>query len=80
MTATPQTPSRPTGLTETDQAILANEARTWTDAGLKEKYIREELGMRPIRYYQRLNALLDDPRALAHAPVVVNRLRRLRGH
>ena len=30
------------------------------------------------RYYQLLNALLDDPRALAHDPVTVNRLRRIR--
>ena len=30
----------------------------------------------PVRYYQLLNALLDDPRALAHDPVTVNRLRR----
>ena len=33
--------------------------------------------MSPTRYYQLLNALLDDPRALAHDPVTVNRLRRV---
>ncbi|WP_408996230.1 DUF3263 domain-containing protein, partial [Streptomyces caniscabiei] len=32
----------------------------------------------PVRYYQLLNALLDDPRALAHDPVTINRLRRVR--
>ncbi|WP_448699646.1 DUF3263 domain-containing protein, partial [Streptomyces avidinii] len=32
----------------------------------------------PVRYYQLLNALMDDPRALAHAPGTVNRLRRIR--
>jgi hypothetical protein len=31
-----------------------------------------------VRYYQLLNALLDDPRALSHDPVTVNRLRRIR--
>jgi hypothetical protein len=34
--------------------------------------------MSPTRYYQLLNALLDDSRALAHDPVTVNRLRRRR--
>lgn len=34
--------------------------------------------MSPARYYQLLNALLDDQRALEHDPVTVNRLRRLR--
>ncbi|GAA4960341.1 hypothetical protein GCM10023238_29280 [Streptomyces heliomycini] len=46
--------------------------------GVKERAIREELGLAPVRYYQLLNALLDDPRALAHDPVTVNRLRRVR--
>lgn len=40
--------------------------------------MREELRLAPVRYYQLLNALLDDPRALAHDPVTVNRLRRVR--
>ncbi|KAA0942908.1 DUF3263 domain-containing protein [Streptomyces apricus] len=37
-----------------------------------------ELGLVPVRYYQVLNALLDTERALAHDPVTVNRLRRVR--
>jgi len=31
-----------------------------------------------VRYYQLLTALLDAPRALAHDPVTVNRLRGVR--
>ncbi|MER0447301.1 DUF3263 domain-containing protein [Streptomyces sp. Edi4] len=54
------------------------ESRSWPTPGAKERAIREELGMSPTRYYQLLNTLLDDPRALAHDPVTVNRLRRLR--
>ncbi|MFE6849509.1 DUF3263 domain-containing protein, partial [Streptomyces sp. NPDC057674] len=46
--------------------------------GAKERAVRETLGLSPTRYYQLLNALLDDPRALAHDPVTVNRLRRVR--
>jgi hypothetical protein len=34
--------------------------------------------MSPTRYYQLLNALLDDRNAAAYDPVTVNRLRRIR--
>ncbi|WJV47915.1 DUF3263 domain-containing protein [Streptomyces flavofungini] len=58
--------------------VLALERRNWAGPGAKERAIREELGLAPVRYYQILNALLDDERALAHDPVTVNRLRRVR--
>ncbi|MGV9311762.1 DUF3263 domain-containing protein [Streptomyces sp. NPDC003691] len=58
--------------------MLALERRSWSGPGAKERAVREELGMSPVRYYQLLNALLDDPRALADDPVTVNRLRRVR--
>ncbi|MFH9658778.1 DUF3263 domain-containing protein [Streptomyces sp. NPDC017248] len=61
-----------------EKAVLALERRGFPGAGAKERAIREELGLAPVRYYQLLNALLDDERALAHDPVTVNRLRRLR--
>ncbi|MGW5735432.1 MULTISPECIES: DUF3263 domain-containing protein [Streptomyces] len=68
-----------TGLSDRDRAILALERRDWvTGPGAKERAVREQLGLVPVRYYQLLNALLDDPRALAHDPVTVNRLRRVR--
>ncbi|MDT0378508.1 DUF3263 domain-containing protein [Streptomyces sp. DSM 42041] len=66
------------GLSERDRAVLAVERRGWSGPGEKERAIRERLDMSPTRYYQLLNALLDDPRALEHDPVTVNRLRRLR--
>ncbi|MEU3458401.1 DUF3263 domain-containing protein [Streptomyces sp. NPDC006733] len=66
------------GLTAQDRAVLDLAARTWAGPGAKERAIRERLGMSATRYYQLLNALLDDPRALAHDPVTVNRLRRAR--
>lgn len=65
-------------LTDRDRAVLAMERRSWAGPGAKERAVREELGMSPVRYYQLLNALLDDERALAHDPVTVNRLRRVR--
>ncbi|KOV66312.1 DUF3263 domain-containing protein [Streptomyces sp. MMG1121] len=61
-----------------EQAILALERRGFPGPGAKERAIREELGLAPVRYYQLLNALLDDERALAADPVTVNRLRRVR--
>ncbi|WP_055699339.1 MULTISPECIES: DUF3263 domain-containing protein [Streptomyces] len=65
-------------LSDRDRAVLALERRDWPGPGAKERAIREQLGMVPVRYYQVLNALLDDPRALAHDPITVNRLRRVR--
>ncbi|MFI1165929.1 DUF3263 domain-containing protein [Streptomyces sp. NPDC020801] len=65
-------------LGRTERDILALERRGFTGPGVKERAIREELGLSPVRYYQLLNALLDDTRALAHDPVTVNRLRRVR--
>ncbi|GAA2140304.1 hypothetical protein GCM10009760_23380 [Kitasatospora kazusensis] len=65
-------------LTERDRAVLALEARQWRTAGAKERAVREELNLSATRYYQLLNGLLDRQEALAHAPVLINRLRRLR--
>ncbi|MFI2318097.1 DUF3263 domain-containing protein [Streptomyces anulatus] len=61
-----------------DRALLALERRSWAGPGAKERAIREELGISPVRYYQLLNALIDDERALREDPVTVNRLRRVR--
>ncbi|MFI7011505.1 DUF3263 domain-containing protein [Streptomyces sp. NPDC050145] len=65
-------------LGEREKALLAFEGRSWASPGAKERAIREELDLAPVRYYQLLNALIDDERALAYAPVTVNRLRRVR--
>ncbi|GAA2431200.1 hypothetical protein GCM10010421_19620 [Streptomyces glaucus] len=65
-------------LGQRERDILALERRGFSGPGAKERAIREELGLAPVRYFQLLNALLDDPRALALDPVTVNRLRRIR--
>lgn len=65
-------------LSDRDRALLALERRSWSGPGAKERAIREELGMAPVRYYQLLNALIDDVRALEEDPVTVNRLRAVR--
>ena len=62
-----------------DRAVLAFERQWWRFAGAKEAAIRERFDMSPTRYYQVLNALIDRPEALAADPLLVRRLRRMRG-
>jgi hypothetical protein len=66
------------GLSERDEQILAFERQWWKYAGAKEQAIRELFDMSATRYYQVVNALIDDPAALAHDPMLVKRLRRMR--
>jgi Protein of unknown function (DUF3263) len=66
------------GLTDEQQAILDFERRWWRQPGAKEQAIRDRFEISPTRYYQRLNALLDVPHALAYDAALVNRLRRMR--
>jgi hypothetical protein len=68
----------PAALDEQGQKILEFEKQWWRQAGAKEQAIRDTFGLSATRYYQLLNALLDDPRAMAHDPMVVQRLRRIR--
>jgi hypothetical protein len=61
-----------------DRAILDFERCWWMLPAPKSAGIREHLHLSPTRYYRLLNALLDDPDALAYDPLVVHRLRRMR--
>lgn len=70
--------ARDAALTARERAVLDVAGRSWPSVGAKERSIRERLGMSPTSYYQLLNALLNDPRALAHAPATVKRLRAAR--
>jgi hypothetical protein len=65
-------------LSERDQLVLEFERHWWKYAGAKEQAIRDQFDMSSTRYYQVLNALIDRPEALAHDPLLVRRLRRLR--
>lgn len=65
-------------LDELALAILDFE-RSWKGArGQRDQEIRERFGMSTPRYHQVLNQLLDEPAAMAHDPLLVKRLRRLR--
>ena len=68
----------PPALDERALEILAFERKWWKHAGSKEQAIRDTFALSATRYYQLLNGLLDNPLALAHDPVLVGRLRRLR--
>ncbi len=66
------------GLSRRDRDILAFERQWWQYAGAKEQAIKERFDLSPTRYYQVLNAIIDNPAALAEDPLLVRRLRRLR--
>nr|WP_115686435.1 DUF3263 domain-containing protein [Corynebacterium senegalense] len=65
-------------LSADDLALLDFEASAPRSLGAKEEAIRHRLDMSPVRYYQRLNVLLDSPDALAARPQLVRRLQRVR--
>jgi len=66
------------GLSEQQLALLDFEKNWWSLDGSKESEIRDRFDISPTRYYQLLNALIDSPDALAHDPLLIKRLRRLR--
>lgn len=70
--------NRGAGLTEREVQMLALERNWWKYAGAKEQAIRELFDLSATHYYQLLNALIDTEAALAHDPMLVKRLRRLR--
>lgn len=74
----PREPQPEPSLSEREQQILAFEGKWWKHAGSKEQAIRDAFALSSTRYYQILNGLLDNPAALAHDPVLIGRLRRLR--
>ena len=65
-------------LSERDQQMLAFERQWWRYAGAKEQAVKDLFGMSSTRYYQVLNVLIDSPASLAHDPMLVKRLRRMR--
>jgi hypothetical protein len=66
------------GLSDRDRQIIAFERQWWKYAGAKEQAIRELFDMSATRYYQVLNALIDNPAALEADPMLIKRLNRLR--
>ena len=65
-------------LSERDGDILTFERQWWRYAGAKEDAVRDLFSMSATQYYQVLNGLIDTEAALAHDPMLVKRLRRMR--
>lgn len=65
-------------LTDRERAILELERTWWTLDTPKDALVQERLGCTAETFYVELNALLDSADALAHDPLLVRRLRRLR--
>ncbi len=65
-------------LSPRDREILTFEREWWKYAGAKESAVREHLDLSPEAYYRALNAIIDEPGALAQDPLLVRRLRRQR--
>ncbi|MGH2755778.1 MAG: DUF3263 domain-containing protein [Actinomycetota bacterium] len=65
-------------LSEKEIEILDFERSWWKHAGVKEQAIKERFEMSATRYYQVLNELIENPAAMAHDPILIKRLKRLR--
>jgi hypothetical protein len=61
-----------------DLAVLRFAGQWWRTGGAREQAIVDQFGVTPVRFYQRLNQLLDTPAAAAAEPVLVARLIRIR--
>lgn len=78
MTIADAQPGPATQLSPRDIEVLAFERQWWKYAGAKEEALRSLFSMSGTQYYQVLNALIDTEAALAHDPMLVKRLRRMR--
>lgn len=68
----------PMALSDDARLILDFEQGWWLLPESKEEAIRARLHMSPSTYYRALAELIDEPDALAHDPLLVRRLRRVR--
>ena len=65
-------------LSDLEVRILDFERQWWRYAGAKETGIKEQFNISARDYYELLNNLIDREDALAAAPLLIKRLRRLR--
>jgi hypothetical protein len=65
-------------LTDRERAMLAFERRWWRYGATRGSAARERFDLGPGEYGAIIADLIDRPAALAHDPVLVRRLRRLR--
>lgn len=72
------TTASPSSFGDRERKILEFERNWWKYSGAKERAIRELFEFSATRYYSLLNEIIDMPEALAHDPILVKRLQRLR--
>ena len=65
-------------LSPQDVLILEFERAWWSHDQPKHEAIADRFSLTSAEYYERLNELIDADDALAHDPLVVRRLRRMR--
>ncbi len=65
-------------LSDLEVRILDFERQWWKYAGAKDAAIKEQFQISAKEYYELLNNLIDRPDAMAAAPLLIKRLRRLR--
>lgn len=65
-------------MTDDEKRMLDLAGARWRYAGSLEQAVRDDLGISLTRFWQLVNRLIDREDALAHDPVTVNRLRRIR--
>ncbi len=65
-------------LTERQQEMLKFEKQWWQHKGAKAEAIQKQFGVPPMRYFQQLNRLIEQPEALDFDPVLVKALLRRR--
>ena len=65
-------------LSDLEVRILDFERQWWKYAGAKDAAIKELFQISAKEYYELLNNLIDRPDAMAAAPLLIKRLRRMR--
>lgn len=65
-------------LSAEEVSVVEFAARAPRQVGAREEAIVQELGISPVRYYQLLNRLVDNPAAWELDPHVMGRIARLR--
>ena len=78
MTTTEDSSENRGGLSDVEKSMLTFAGRFYRQPGHQADAIRDEFGMTVTRFWQRVNQLVDTQAALAHDPVLVHRLQRIR--
>lgn len=65
-------------LSKLEQDLLAFERTWWADDQPKDAAIADQFSLTTAEYYEQLHQLIDSEEAMAHDPMVVRRLRRMR--